>query len=119
MRPKSLKMLFLSKITIQCAIICLPVAGITACQKKNPSDVVLPGRHLSQSHASSLAIAALPPLPVARAFKANYKDGYWEISSVDMIESKDHESASFGTNSWVLAAKVRDSDGKVEIITNE
>jgi hypothetical protein len=113
MKPKSL---FFFKIATQFLIVCLAAVGIVGCHKKDPSDVILPGRHLSQNQASSLALAAFPSSswPQGEGLITGYKDGIYEILGVPFTR-KDGKPVLIETNRLQVFVRVRDIDGKVEI----
>jgi hypothetical protein len=113
------KALFHFKITTQCVLVCLVATVAIGCQKKNHSDEVLPGRHMSESHAYSLALAVLPPLNQPRGFMARFTNGVWEITAFPgrLKNGKPVLADGFPTNETVVA-RVRDTDGKVDIVNS-
>ena len=87
---------------------------------------------MSESQAVHLAMEALSLSSQAMIFSANYKDGVWEISSQRITMKNGKRVPLYATNSEVVApdgsrvisltnvtqvvARVRDIDGKVEVV---
>ena len=103
-------------------ILCLAVAGVIGCKKKQPQYEVLPGRHLSESQV--LDLAALPPSPDKTMYRVDFKDGTWEISLVQLSvwgtssakTNADGRVEITKTNSSQVVARIRDVDKKVEVV---
>lgn len=83
--------------------------------------MVLPGRHLSENQVIELAWSQLSP---KSAYRCAFKDGVWEILEVQseawgeaaQTTYADGHTEIRSTNSVRVVLRVRDSDGKVELV---
>ena len=80
---------------------------------------------MSESQAVNLAMEALPPSPQNSEFRADFKDGIWEISLIQpgvwgissIKTNKTNGKVEItSTNSTQVVARIRDADGKVEVV---
>lgn len=103
-------------------IICLAVAGTVGCKKKPPvddKDRVLPGHHMSEHQVVDIAFRELPQ---NSRIQCDFKDGIWDISTVQtgvwgvssVTTNADGKVVVSSTNAMQVVLRVRDADGKIE-----
>jgi hypothetical protein len=90
-------------------------------QSADDKDIVLPGRHLSESQVADIAFRELPR---RLHLQCEFRDGVWEVSEVkpgvwgvsSVTTNAEGRVLITSTNATRLVLKVRDADGKVEQI---
>jgi hypothetical protein len=85
------------------------------------TDIILPGRHLSERQVADIAFRALPQ---SSDYRCEFKDGVWDILEVQKnvwgassrMTNTDGKITIESTIATRLVLRVRDADGKVEPI---
>ncbi len=93
--------------------------GCKKQQMADDKDVVLPGRHMSESQVADIAFRELTQ---GSHIQCQFKDGVWEVSEVQqgvwgvssVTTNADGKVFVTSTNATRVVLRVRDADGKVE-----
>ena len=105
-------------------MLCLVAAiGIGSRMPLSADDktTVLPGRHMSESQVADIAFRELPQ---SSAFQCEFNAGVWDILEIQKgvwgvssaITNSDGKVVITSTNAARLVLRVRDADGKVELV---